>query len=50
MYFYPWDIKIALILRLVIAIKIFVECMRKVWYSIFRKGKHPLQSGGLQLG
>ena len=28
------------------AIKIFVECMRKVWYSILRKGKHPLQSGG----
>ena len=25
--------------------KIFVECMWKVWYSVIRKGKHPLQSG-----
>ena len=24
-------------------IKIFVECIRKVWYSVIRKRKHPLQ-------
>ena len=31
-------------------IKNFVEYMRKVWYSILRKGKHPLQSGCSQIG
>ena len=31
-------------------IKIFVECTRKVWYSVFRKGKHPLQKWMPPLG
>ena len=31
-------------------IKIFVECMRKVWYSIIRKGKHSLQKWMPPLG